>query len=115
MGAHKERIVVQKLGAGRLVVGVIQTDQRVPEERRELPAGGFQLSARARCLDHFGNVDMHLQFGMTVGVDPRRPFCLFALGKDGAGQLEFPKFVGQREQVAARGRSLRHRVKAVAE
>ena len=112
---HKERIVVQDLGARRLVVGVIQADQRVPEKRRKLAAGGFQLRTRTGRLDYFGNVNVHLQLAMTVGVDSGRPFCLLALGKDRAGQLEFLEFVGQGDQVAARGRSLRHARKPVTE
>ncbi len=39
MGANKQRIVVQNLGARRLVVGIIQAYQRIAEKRRELTPG----------------------------------------------------------------------------
>src|ERR1700733_3220553 len=115
MRTHKEWIVVQELGARRFVVGEIQTDQRVPEKRRELTASGFQLRRRARCFYYLGNVNVHLQLTMTVGIDPRRPFCLLALGEDGPGQLKFLEFISQGDQAAARRRSLRHTRKPVAQ
>ena len=48
MRADEERIVVEDLSAGWLIVGVVQTDQGVPEEGCELASGGFQLRTRTR-------------------------------------------------------------------
>ena len=45
MGADEEGIVVEDLSAGGLVVGVVQTDERVAEEGGELASGGFELLA----------------------------------------------------------------------
>ena len=45
MRADEERIVVEDLSAGGFVVGVVQTDESVAEEGRELAAGGFELLA----------------------------------------------------------------------
>ena len=85
MGADKERIVVQELGTRRFVICVIETNERVAEERRELPACRLQLRLRAGCLDHFGDINMDLQLSMTVGIDSGRPFRFLALGEDGPG------------------------------
>ena len=46
VGADEERIVVEDLSAGRLVVGVIQADQRVAEKGSEATARRFELSWR---------------------------------------------------------------------
>src|ERR1700683_5419573 len=75
VGADKERIIMQSLGAGRLIIGVVQTNQSVPQERSELTASLFQLCGRRRGrLEHFRNVGSHLHFGVMVVIDSGRPF-----------------------------------------
>ncbi len=41
--ADEEGIVVEDLGTGRLVVGVVQADESIAEEGGELAARGFEL------------------------------------------------------------------------
>ena len=74
VGADEERIVVQRLRAGRLVVGIVQTDESISQKRRELTARLVNLSARSRRrLENFWQVGSHLHVGVMVVVDVLRP------------------------------------------
>jgi len=58
---------VQSLGAGWLIVGVVQTDKRVPQERSELAASLFQLCGRRRGrLEYSCEVGSHLHVGVML-------------------------------------------------
>ena len=43
VGADEERIIVQRLRTRRLVVGIVQTNERISQERRQLTARIFNL------------------------------------------------------------------------
>src|SRR5271154_3428502 len=91
MGTHKERIDMEYLGTRRLVIGIVQSHQRVPQEGRELTAGGFQLCRRVRLLDHLREVRVHLDLGMPLTVNTRRPLSFLALAENAAWHLKFPQ------------------------
>src|SRR6516162_8706530 len=101
MGADEERIVMQNLGARRLVVGIVQTHQCVPEKRGQLSAGGFQLRLRSWASKDFGEVGSNLQFSVPAAVNNGRPRTLFVSGEDGPGHLEFTEVSGQRQKTVA--------------
>ena len=102
MRADEEWIVVENLGARGLIVRVIQADQRIPEKRSELAAGGFKLRRRPRRSNDLGQIGSYLQFRMTVAVNDGRPRTLFTSREDGARHLEFPQVSGKREQACCR-------------
>ena len=51
MRANEEWIVMKNLGAGRLIVGIVQTHQRIPEKRGKLAAGGLKLRRRSQEIE----------------------------------------------------------------
>src|SRR5579862_9055540 len=84
MGAYEQRIIVQRLCTGRFIVGVVQTDQGISQERPELTARFLNLRMRSvRRLEQFGQVGAHLHVGVVVVVDSRSPFRSLAVGEDG--------------------------------
>jgi hypothetical protein len=85
VGAYEEGIMVQDLSAGRLVVGVVQANERVAEKGSETSARRFELGWRARVANDRGQVGAKLQFNVAGGIDDRRPTCFFASGEDGTG------------------------------
>ena len=116
MGAHEEWIDVQELRSRWLVIGVVETNESIPQEGSELAAGGFELSTCSGSFDDPGQVGLNLQLGMMTGVDVGSPVDLFAGGKDLAGHLELAQFPSKREQVVG-GLEIpfRHSIEAVAE
>jgi len=97
MRADEEGIVVEDLRAGRLVVGVVQTDQGVAKEGGKLASGGFELLAGSRGFDDLGEVGLDLQLGVMGGVDPWSPVDLFALSEDGARHFELAELACERK------------------
>src|ERR1700722_124143 len=90
--ADEEWIIVQRLGAWRFVVGVVQTDQGIPQERSELAAGLVNLRARSRWrLEDFWQVGSHLHVGVMIVVDSGGPFRSFATGEDWPRHLKFSR------------------------
>src|SRR5437016_14552207 len=98
MRADKQRIVVQKLSAGGLIIGIVQTHQGIPQEGSELAASLFQFGARTWRLDHFRQIGPHLEFGVTVVVKSCRPLTSLATGKNRTRHLELPKLSSQWDQ-----------------
>src|SRR6266446_6096810 len=82
--ANEKRIMVENLGAGRLIVGVIEAYESVPQE-------GSELAGRTRRLDYLRHVRAHLQSRMTVIVNSRAPLISFAISENWLGHLEFPE------------------------
>src|ERR1035441_5572534 len=115
MGANEKRIVVKNLGAGRLIVGVVQADQRIPEKRSEPAASVGKPGRRARRTNDFGQVGSHLQFRMTSGVNDGSPACLFTSRENGARELEFAQVRREREQLVGDGGSVLHLFEAIVE
>jgi hypothetical protein len=104
---------MQHLGPGRLVIGVIQSHQRVPQKRSQLPSRRFQLRRRMRCSNLSGQVGFHLQFRMTAGINLRHVSNALAIGEDLPRHLEFAQRLRQRKQLIARRRTMRHFAEAV--
>src|ERR1700722_1584924 len=115
MRANEKGIVVQDLRARRLIVGVIQSNQRVSQKGSELATGCLQLRGRARRLDYFCQVGFDLQFRVAGAVYRGRPVDFLCAGEDRTRQLEFPKLACESEQPWARGLPVRHLVQAIAE
>jgi hypothetical protein len=113
--ANEERIVVEDLRSGRFVVGVVETDEGVAEEGRELAPGGFELGFVSGCFDDLGEVGLYLQLGVMGGVDPGCPVDFLTLGEDGTGHLELAELSGEGEHSATGGLSLLHVTQAIAE
>ena len=67
MRPNEKRIMVKNLGAGRLVVGVIESNQRVSQERRELAAS-------------FGNFESLVFHPAAVWAGHSKPEELLAVG-----------------------------------
>src|SRR4029077_1256764 len=83
MGSHKKRIVVNHLGAGRFVIGVIDPHQGVPEKGSKQSMCLSKIRWRtAGGLEYFYQVDPHLQGGMAVAVKPGCKLGPLTLGKE---------------------------------
>src|SRR6202035_1431100 len=67
--ADEERVIVEHLSAGGLVVGVIQADQGVAQEWRELAARVGDLLRRLWRLDDLHEGAAGLQFGLAIIVE----------------------------------------------
>src|SRR4029077_4615013 len=98
MGANKERVVVDHLGAGRLVVSVIEPYQSVPQKGSEQGMRLGQFRGAAGSLDNFYEVGSHLQGSMAVAVKPRCKLSPLTLRKEGFRHFEFPQLPGKWEQ-----------------
>src|SRR5215470_6050880 len=84
VGTHKQWIYSQHLGARWFVVGIIQADEIIAEERRKLTTGVLQLSAcQRRRLEYLRQIRLHLQFGVAIVVNSCRPFGAFGRSEDG--------------------------------
>src|SRR6202451_1941071 len=112
MGANEKRINVQNLRPRRLVVGVVQTDQRISQKWAELTASLRDLLTRSG-LDYPGQIRAHLQFGVTVVVNSGGPWRSFATAENRTWHFEFPKLTSQRDQIVAFSCSTRHGVQTV--
>ena len=105
--ANQEGVTVQGLGAGWLIIGIVQTDQGVPQERSELAASLFQLCGRRRGrLEHFCQVRSHLHFGVMIVIDSGRPFRSFATRENRPRHLECAYFPGLMDHELVRRFSL---------
>src|SRR5229473_8202298 len=99
MRANEKRIMVENLGAGRLIVGIIEAHEGVSQKRSELAAGFRQLFGRTRRLNYLRQVRAHLQFRMTVIVNSCGPLISFAISENWLGHLEFPEFPAKGSKV----------------
>src|SRR5207247_3163638 len=115
MRANEKRIMVENLGAGRFIVGVIEPYECVSQKGSELAAGFHQLLGRTRRLNYLRQARVHLQFRVTVIVNSRGPLLSFAISENWLGHLEFPEFPGQRKQGIAGGVSSGNFAQAVTE
>src|SRR5580698_975277 len=89
MRSNKKRIMVKHLRAGRFIVGIVQTDQRVPQKGSELATSCFKLCGRSVLLDDFRQICSYLQFRVMSSVVWRCPTDFLAISKDWARQVEF--------------------------
>src|ERR1035437_2558276 len=85
MGAAEKRIVVKNLRARGLIVGIIQANQRVPEEGGESAARVFQLGRRALRTNDLGEIGSYLQFRVAAGVNDWSPGGIFTSREKGSG------------------------------
>src|SRR5271169_618332 len=91
VGADEERIIVQRLRARRLVVGIVQANQSVSQKRGQLTTRLVNLSGRSgRRLEDFWYVALHLHVGVMIVVDSRSPLGSLAAREDGPWHLKFP-------------------------
>src|SRR5258708_22208309 len=95
---NEKRVVVKDLGAWRLVVRIVETYQSVAKKGSELAARLRELHGRSGRLDDLGQVRAHLQFRVTVIVNPRRPLISFTGMENRLRHLKFPEFPSQRKQ-----------------
>ena len=112
MGTNEERTAVEDLSARRLVVGIIQTDQGVAQERSEQPASFIQLARRIGCLNLLGQIGARLQGGMRVIDESGGPFASFSAGENGQGHLELPELSRETNQRLRSSPPLRHFIHA---
>src|SRR5271170_5147272 len=98
VGADEKRIVMQNLRSRRFVIRVVQANQRIPQKWAQLAARLLHLLARTG-LYHPGQVRAHLQFGVTIVVDPGRPLRSLTAAENRTWHFEFPKLAGQRDQI----------------
>src|SRR5580704_2588959 len=103
MRAHEQRIDMEYLRSGWLVICVVQPHQSVPQQRRQLTACGQQLHMRTRSFNYLRQVSLGLQLRMVPGVHLRSPVDLLALAEDLARQLEVAELLSQRKQAIAFG------------
>src|SRR5580658_8411716 len=109
MRAYEQRIIMHNLRPRRLVICVIETNQRIPKKWAELTAGFGRLLARIR-LDGSSQIRSHLQFGMTVVVNSSRPLRSLTAAENRTRHFELPQLARQRDQIFALLCSVRHRV-----
>src|SRR5258708_29656981 len=95
MRANEKWILMEDLRARWFIVGVIQSYERIAQERRQFTAGLRYLFRRAWRGDDLRQVCAHLQFGVAIVVDSLRPFIAFAIAEDGPRHLEFAQVAGQ--------------------
>src|SRR5260370_34120176 len=74
VGAHEERVIEQHLSIWRLITGVVQSHQTVPQERDELAASHRQFAGRSRRLDYLSQVRLNFYLGVGVFVQTVSPF-----------------------------------------
>src|SRR5580692_6721363 len=68
--ADEERVVVQRLSTRRFVIRIVQTDETVPEKRREFPTRFINLCVRRLWrLENLGYIRSDLHIGVMVVVD----------------------------------------------
>ena len=115
MGPNQKRIIVESLRPGRLVIGVIQADQCVPEERNKLAASLLQFRGGCLRFQKLGDISPHFQVGVVVVISSSRKLGSLALGKDRARHLKFGELFGERQQVIVRWISARRCTQAIAE
>src|SRR5579864_1437002 len=98
--ADEQRIIVERLRARRLVVGIVQPHESVSEEGGKLTARFFNLGAwsRRRLQDSL-QVASHLHFGMMVVINSRGPLRSLAVCEDRTRHLELARLTGQMNHV----------------
>src|SRR5258707_11105122 len=90
VGADEEGVTVHSLGSRWLIVGIVQTDKSVPQERSELATSLFQLGGRSRGRpENFCQVGSHLHFRVMVVIDSFRPLRSLAARENRSRHLEF--------------------------
>src|SRR3984893_2162910 len=97
MRANEKRIMVENLGAGRLVIGVIEAYEGVSQKGSELAAGLSELFGRTWRLNYLRQVGAHLEFRVTVIVNTGGPLISLAISENRLGHLVFPEFPGPRK------------------
>src|SRR5947209_10674319 len=73
--ADKERVIVKHLSARGLIVGIIQADQSVSQERSELTACLGSLLRGSRRLNDLNEGSASLQLGLAIIVEAASPRC----------------------------------------
>ena len=112
MGADEDGVVVEHLRSWRLIVCIVQPDQRVSEEGGEPASSVSELFARAR-LDDFGQIGAGLQRGVAGIGNLVLVFASFRSREDGPRHLELAKLSRQRDERIANGFSLGHFTQAI--
>src|SRR5579859_1360634 len=98
MGPNKERVVMKDLRAGRLIVSIVETYQSVAKKGSQLAERLRQLSGRSGRFDDTGQVCAHLQFRVTVVVNPRGPLISFTGAENRLRHFKIPEFSSKRKQ-----------------
>src|ERR1700719_2541995 len=115
MRSDKERVVVNHLGARRIVVRVIKTYQSVPQEGSKQGLRLVQCRVAAGGLDDFYQIGSHLQGSVTIAVEPRGKLGPLTLRKKRLRHLKFPKLPCKWEQRVGDFLPLGHLVQAIAQ
>ena len=70
MRAYQQGIIVKGLRTRWLVIGIVETDQRIAQERRKLAARVFDLlGGCALGLQDLGHISFHLNIRVVVVVN----------------------------------------------
>src|SRR5574340_1079146 len=91
VGAHEKHIVINHLGAGRFVIGVVQAHKCVSKERNQFSTRRPKPVSRRPRLYDFGQVCLHLALEMLVLVKAHGPLGSFTSGEQWLGELELMK------------------------
>src|ERR1700730_3131796 len=106
--ADEQGIMVERLSCRRLIIGVVESDERISQERSELAARLSQFGVRARRLDYLRQIGLHLKRRVAVIVEAGGPFAPFGRSKERPWHLEFPKLLCEWYQFIADRCSLCH-------
>ena len=106
---------MQYLGAGWLIIRIIQPHQRVAQEGRKARARRLQLRRRSGRLDDFGEIGAHLQLCVPADIHRGRPGYALAGSEDGPRQFEFAQRRRQRQKAVANGGAVGHFTEAIVE
>src|SRR5258708_36673596 len=95
---NEKRVVVKDLGARRLVVRIVETYQSVAKKGSQLATRLRELHGRSGRLNDLGQIRAHLQFRVTVIVNPCCPLIPFAGMENRLRHLKFPELPSQTQQ-----------------
>ena len=96
VAAHEDRVGVQDLRPGRRVIGVIESQQRIAQQRRQQPAHLFELfGVLPGLLDGCAQVQFSLGVDMFVGPVAEAHGVHLDGGKRSARDLNVPDDAGQ--------------------
>src|ERR1700733_1813249 len=97
MRAYKEWIVMEHLRTRWFVICIVQTNQRVSEERSDLTTRLGDLLTGRRRLDNLQQVGVHLQLSVPIVINSGGPLRTFATAENRTRHLELAKLARERD------------------
>ena len=90
MGSHEKGVIEEHLSLWRLITGIVQAHQTVPQEGDKLAASHRQVAGRSHRLNYLGQVRLNFHLGVGVFVQPLGPFGSFAAREERLWHLKLP-------------------------